>query len=118
MLAVAAFSFISIAGRPLGGPSPAEQAGQHDATTQATAPGDHTMPGGHMMMNGQMMADMKAADAKLDQLVADMNGAKGDAKVAAIARVVTELVNHQKTMHAHMSAMQAGMHEKMMSSKK
>jgi hypothetical protein len=114
MLAFAAFSFVSIAGRPLGGPPPAEQAGQHDATTHSTASGDHTMTGGQMMMNGQMAADMKAADAKLDQLVADMNGAKGDAKVAAIARVVTELVNHQKAMHAHMNAM----HQNMMSSKK
>ena len=113
MLAFTALSFISIAGRPVGGPPPAEQAGQRDATTQAAAPSSHMM-----MMHEQMMADMKAADAKLDQLVTDMNAAKGDAKVAAIARVVTELVNHQKSMHAHMGAMQAGMHEKMMSTKK
>ena len=63
-----------------------------------------------MKMHEQMMAEMKTADAKLDQLVSDMNAATGDAKVAAMARVVTELANQQKTMHGRMGSM----HEMMM----
>ena len=37
-----------------------------------------------MKRHQQMMTDMKAADAKLDDLVAKMNTANGDAKVTAI----------------------------------
>lgn len=61
-------------------------------------------------MHEQMMAEMKAADAKLDELVKDMNSAKGDAKTNAIAAVVTELVRQHKAMHEHMGQM----HEQMM----
>ena len=58
-----------------------------------------------MKMHERMMADVKAADAKLDELVKGMNAAMGDAKVAAMARVVTELVNQHKTIHEHMGMM-------------
>jgi hypothetical protein len=64
-----------------------------------------------MKMHEQMMADMKAADGRLDALVKDMSAAKGDAKVNAVAAVVTELVQQQKSMHAHMGEM----HQMMMS---
>ena len=84
-------------------------------TLAASAPqqkGDQTPPAtpesgmaGMMKRHQQMMADMHAADAKLDQLVNEMNSATGDARTAAIARVVTELVNQQKTMHGRMGAM-------------
>jgi hypothetical protein len=57
-----------------------------------------------------MMADMHAAEARLDGLIKEMNAAGGDAKVAAIAAVVTELVAQQKSMHARM----AQMHQQMM----
>lgn len=63
-----------------------------------------------MKMHRQMMDDMKAADAKLDQLVQQMNAASGEAKVTAIATVVTELVRQQRSMHEHMGQM----HEQMM----
>jgi vancomycin resistance protein YoaR len=63
-----------------------------------------------MKMHEQMMAEMKAADAKLDALVKEMNAASGDAKVNATAAVVTELVRQQKSMHAHMGQM----HQQMM----
>jgi hypothetical protein len=56
-------------------------------------------------MHEQMMAEMKAADSRLDALVKDMNGATGDAKVTAMAAVVTELVRQQKSMHDHMGQM-------------
>jgi hypothetical protein len=63
-----------------------------------------------MKMHEQMMADMKAADSKLDALVTEMNGASGEAKVNAVAAVVTELVRQQKLMHEHMGQM----HQQMM----
>ena len=63
-----------------------------------------------MKMHEQMMADMKAADGRLDALVKDMNAATGDAKVNAVAAVVTELVRQQKSMHDRMGQM----HQQMM----
>jgi hypothetical protein len=58
-----------------------------------------------MKMHGQMMAEMKAASAKLDALVKDMNAATGEAKINALSAVVTELVNQQKAMHERMGQM-------------
>jgi hypothetical protein len=54
---------------------------------------------------------MKANRARLDTLVQQMNSAAGNAKVEAIAAVVTELVRQQNTMHDRMGQM----HEQMMS---
>ena len=67
-----------------------------------------------MKMHEHMMAEMKAADAKLDALVKDMNSAKGEAKVSAIAQVVNELVRQQKTMYEHMGSMDQQMMMQMM----
>jgi vancomycin resistance protein YoaR len=63
-----------------------------------------------MKMHEQMMAEMKAADGRLDSLVKEMNAASGEAKVNAVAVVVTELVGQQKAMHEHMRQM----HQQMM----
>jgi hypothetical protein len=63
-----------------------------------------------MKMHQQMMAEMKAGDSKLDALVKEMNAASGEAKVNAVAAVVTELVRQQKSMHERMGQM----HEQMM----
>jgi hypothetical protein len=63
-----------------------------------------------MKMHEQMMAQMDAADAKLDALLKDMNAASGDAKVNAMAAVVTELVRQNRSMHEHMGRM----HQQMM----
>jgi hypothetical protein len=62
-------------------------------------------------MHEQMMAEMKTADARLDALVLDMNAAAGDAKVNAIASVVTELVRQHKGMHGRMGMMHKHMME-------
>ncbi len=62
-----------------------------------------------MKMHEQMMAEMKANDAKLDALVAQMNAASGPARVDAVAAVVTELVRQQKAMHQHMGQMHGQM---------
>lgn len=65
---------------------------------------------GMMKMHEQMIAEMKAADAKLDALVKEMNAASGDTKVNAVAAVVTELVRQHKSMHERMGQM----HQQMM----
>jgi hypothetical protein len=43
----------------------------------------------------KMMADMKAADQRLDALVATMNAASGMDKTAATAAVVSEMVTQR-----------------------
>jgi ABC-type glycerol-3-phosphate transport system substrate-binding protein len=52
-----------------------------------------------------MMATMHANDQKLDALVKKMNAATGNAKVDAIAELLTTLVQDRKTMHESMSSM-------------
>jgi len=59
-------------------------------------------------------ADINAADLKLEELVKDMNAATGDARIAAIAQVVNELVRQQRTMHQHMRTMDQQMMKGMM----
>lgn len=84
--------------------SPSPQTGQSSQATMAEM----------MKRHQQMMADMKAADAKLDELVNAMNAATGDAKVSAMAQVVSELVRQQKTMNEHMGMMDQQMMMRMM----
>ena len=52
---------------------------------------------------------MEANNAKLDELVTKMNAAQGQAKVDAIAEVVTALVQQHQAMHGDMSAMMSKM---------
>ena len=59
-----------------------------------------------MSMHNQMMADMKAMDATLDQKVAAMNAAKGNAKVDAMAAVINEMASQRKQMMSRMSGTQ------------
>lgn len=85
-------------------PTPSSPAGQSPQADMA----------GMMKRHQQMMADIKAADLRLDELVKDMNVATGEAKIAAIAQVVNELVRQQKTMHEHMGTMDQQMMMQMM----
>ena len=62
----------------------------------------------------QMMTDMKAADQRLDDLVAKMNAASGTEKTAATAAVVTEMVTQRRTMRDGMMKMQHDMMGHMM----
>lgn len=62
-----------------------------------------------MAEHDKMMADMKAADQRLDALVAKMNAASGQQKTDATAAVVSEIVTQRKTMHAGMMKMHDGM---------
>jgi alanine-alpha-ketoisovalerate/valine-pyruvate aminotransferase len=56
-------------------------------------------------MHETMIADMKAEQQKLDELVKKMNSAKGDARVDAIAAIVTQLVERHRAMGEHMNMM-------------
>ena len=62
----------------------------------------------------KMMTDMKAADQRLDDLVARMNTASGMEKTAATATVVTEMATQRRTMRDGMMKMQHGMMSHMM----
>lgn len=68
---------------------------------------DMAMAGCKAMMqrHQEMQASMKEKDDRLQQLVKDMNAARGSAKVDRMAAVVTELVNQRTQMREHMSAM-------------
>ena len=57
------------------------------------------------MDHQKMMADLQAEQAKLDDLLAQMNAATGPEKVDRIAAVVTEMAAE----HKHMTEMMGGM---------
>lgn len=67
-----------------------------------------------MAEHEKMMTDMKAADERLDDLVAAMNAASGMEKMAATSTVVTEMVTQRRTMRDGMMKMQQGMMGHMM----
>jgi hypothetical protein len=94
----------------LGGVPLAQQG--HDAHPPAAAEPAVTQAQEHEMsaMRDRMMAEMKAMDATLDGLVAKMNGAEGDAKVAAMADVIAALVEQRSAMRDR----QMQMHTRMM----
>lgn len=82
------------------------------ARPQSAAGPDGRQNSAQMMAQRQkMMAEMQATQAKLDELVAQMNSAKGNAKVDRIAALLTELVAQHKRMG---SMMQGGMMPMMM----
>ena len=62
----------------------------------------------------KMMAGMKAADQRLDGLVAAMTAASGQAKVDATSAAVAEIVAQRATMRDGMMKMQEGMMAHMM----
>ena len=62
----------------------------------------------------KMMTEMKAADQRLDDLVAKMNAASGAEKVGATAAVVNEMVTQRRTMRDGMMKMEGGMMGHMM----
>jgi len=71
---------------------------------------DHAM----MAEREKMMAEMKAADQRLDGLVARMNAASGAEKTTATAAVVTEMVAQRRTTGDGMMKMHEGMMAHMM----
>jgi len=67
-----------------------------------------------MQQHDAMEKHMAEMNAKLDAMVADMNKAKGSAKVDKTAAVITELVAQRTMMQKHMAEMQPKMMEHMM----
>jgi hypothetical protein len=53
------------------------------------------------MIAGSML-HMQAMDRKLDELPAEMNGATGDRKIEAMAKVINELAAERKEMREAM----------------
>jgi hypothetical protein len=91
-------------------PPQAEDEQHHPGTTDQPA---QAQPGQQASMM-KMMATMHANDQKLDDLVKKMNAAKGNAKVDAMAELLTTLVQDRRAMHesmmANMSTMMNMMH--------
>jgi hypothetical protein len=88
---------------------------QHAATDQVKpASGMEAKCQAMMAEREKMMTAMKAADQRLDDLVATMNAAAGMEKMAATANVVTEMVTQRRTMRDGMMKMQGGMMSHMM----
>ena len=93
----------------------AAPAHQHAATAQATPPSGMAAKCQAMMAgHDKMMAETKAADLRLDGLVAGMNAATGQPKVDATAAVVSEMVAQRKAMRDGMMTMQSDMMAHMM----
>lgn len=101
---IVCIAFAAAFGSTQSGASLAEARQESPAAQQAVQPQQPTMAD-MMKRHEQMMAEMKAADAKLDALVKDMNAATGDAKIAAVAAVINELVQQHRTMHSRMGQM-------------
>jgi hypothetical protein len=88
---------------------------QHAATGQVKpASGMEAKCQAMMAEREKMMTAMKAADQRLDDLVAKMNTASGKEKMAATAAVVNEMVTERRTMRDVMMKMQEGMMSHMM----
>lgn len=67
-----------------------------------------------MSQRDAMMKRMEAMDKKLDDLVIQMNQAKGNQKIDAVAKTVTEMAAQRKQMRGEMMQMQDGMMSHMM----
>src|SRR6476646_9716075 len=78
------------------------------ARSQETA----AKPDMHAMMAGQqkMMMSMQATDKKLDDLVAQLNAAKGNDRIDKLVAVVNELVAERKKMTGMMATHGGMMH--------
>jgi len=73
-------------------------------TSVPAQPSQQDHKAGMMAGHKAMMADMAAAEKKMDEMIAKMNAATGQAKVDQMAAVITELVAHCKEMHGKMMA--------------
>lgn len=80
----------------------AEDHAKHHPGAQAAAqPAAPAKPGA----KSPSAMDMTASTAKLDELVKKMNAAQGQAKIDAIAELLTALVQTHQSMHDNMSHM-------------
>ena len=79
----------------------AQNATQHEHAAPAAAQAS-------AMDHQAMMATMQAEQKKLDELIAQMNAARGEDKIDKIAAVVTELAAREKRMNSMMMMMHGG----------
>jgi hypothetical protein len=88
---------------------------QHDATEPsahdhgATEAEAATAASGMMQRREQMMAHMHAMDAEVEVLIAKMTSAAGDAKMDAMAELVTVMARQRSIMRDQMMEMQSEM---------
>jgi hypothetical protein len=82
------------------------------AVTAVPAHGWQASPEDHAKHRPAAPAATKEAGARLDELVAKMNAAQGQAKVDAIAELLTALVQQHQTMHGGMGEMMSKMKKK------
>ena len=99
VLAAAAVTIATAQGRQV---SPEEHARHHPDAKPEKAPAPPAT-------QAKGMAGMKESGAKLDELVAKMNAAQGQAKVDAIAELLTALVQQHHAMHSGMGDMMSKM---------
>ena len=90
--------------------SPEEHAAHHPAAQAEKVPTPQPTPAPEAKgMAGMKGMDMKASKAKLDELGAKMNAAQGQAKVDAMAELLTTLVKQHQSMHGDMGQMMSKM---------
>lgn len=88
----------------------AQEAADPSMSCCGMMPGMGARKGEIMEWHQKMMEKMKAQDAEMDQLVQEMNAAKGDKKVDAIAAVINKAIEIRNMWHSEMEAR----HNKMM----
>ena len=120
-LAVAVSLAVASTGTPLlaSGAAGARQAQEQDHQEHhpASEPQAEAQPqrsAGMMQMHQTMMANMKSMDDSVTDLVAKMTAATGEAKVAAMAELLTAVVQQHSTMRTGMMQMQGCMMGQMM----
>jgi hypothetical protein len=112
-LLIVTIVFAALTSRPayLHGQQPsADQHDQHQTAAAAAEPATPAPAPPHAGMPDMMamMDQMKASEAKLDALVAQMNAAKGDARIDAMGKLLTALVDDRRAcepMMQHMMSM-------------
>ena len=106
IIAVALFVGLSVAPRAV-----LAQGAGHDHAAQAAKPGGMQMDGMKMdrSMMEQMAAKKKANTERINTLMATVRSTTGDAKAAAMADVVSVLLEERAAMQEHCAAMMAMM---------
>jgi hypothetical protein len=89
--------------------SPEEHAKHHPAAKAEQAAPKATPAPQAKGMAGMKEKGMMASSARLDELVVKMNAAQGQAKMDAMAELLTALVQQHQTMHGGMGEMMSTM---------
>jgi hypothetical protein len=81
-------------------------------TTTPVPPAPPAAPPQAKSTDGMKGMGMMASSARLDELVKKMNAAQGQAKVDAIAELLTTLVQQHQSMHGDVGRMMSKMQDK------